>query len=96
MLFHQEIVISVCLFFNLSYLRLFVIAWNLTATFHIYNVKPTFDDASSLSYCHPSPYYLAFVLVILFDVLIAIVLFIWVSALLAGQYQTLMHRGLKF
>jgi len=64
--------------------RLFVIAWNLTATFHIYNVKPTFDDASSLSYCHPSPYYLAFVLVILFDVLIAIVLFIWISALLAG------------
>ena len=68
-----------------------MIAWNLTATFHIYNVKPTFDDASSLSYCHPSPYYLAFVLVILFDVLIAIVLFIWVSALLAGQYQTLMY-----
>ena len=63
-----------------------MIAWNLTATFHIYNVKPTFDDASSLSYCHPSPYYLAFVLVILFDVLIAIVLFIWVSALLVGQY----------
>jgi len=74
--------------------RLFVIAWNLTATFHIYNVKPNCHDQSSQSYCHPAPYYLAFVLVILFDVLIAIVIFIWISSLVIGMLKPEMIEDL--
>ena len=66
--------------------RMFVVVWNLTATFHIYYVKPNLEDHNSEKYCDPSTYYLAFVLVILFDVLIAFISFIWASALIAGMF----------
>ena len=66
---------------------MFVVVWNLTATFHIYYVKPNLDDKSSEDFCDPSTYYLAFVLVILFDVTFAIISFIWVSALIAGKFS---------
>ena len=67
--------------------RMFVVVWNLTATFHIYYVKPNLHDKSSEDFCDPSTYYLAFVLVILFDVTFAIISFIWVSALIAGKFS---------
>ena len=64
--------------------RLFVIAWNLMATFHIYSVVPDFTDPSSPQYCDETTYTLAYVLVILFDVFFALVIFVWISALLMG------------
>ncbi len=65
--------------------RLFVIAWNLTATFHIYSVVPEFDDPNSLNYCHKPTYTLAYVLVIIFDVLAVVLIVVWISALIAGN-----------
>lgn len=64
--------------------RVFVVAWNITATFHIYNVVPDFLQPDSAQYCHKEVYMFAFVLVILFDVLAGIVIFIWLSAIIAG------------
>ena len=64
--------------------RLFVIAYNLMATFHIYSVVPDFTDPSSPQYCDETTYTLAYVLVILFDVFFALVIFIWISALVMG------------
>jgi hypothetical protein len=64
--------------------RLFVVAWNISATFHIYKVVPVFNDPTSPLYCQLDTYYLAYVLVILFDVFSAIVIIVWLSALVAG------------
>ena len=55
------------------------------ATFHIYSVVPDFDDPTSANYCDETTYTLAYVLVILFDVFFAIVIFVWISALLIGM-----------
>ena len=54
------------------------------ATFHIYSVVPDFTDPSSPQYCDETTYTLAYVLVILFDVFFALVIFIWISALFMG------------
>ena len=66
--------------------RLFVIAWNLAATFHIYSVVPNVEIRESANYCDETTYILAYTLVILFDVLAAIIIIIWVSALVAGNF----------
>ena len=55
------------------------------ATFHIYSVVPDFDDPTSPQYCDKTTYTLAYVLVILFDVFFAIIIFVWISALIMGM-----------
>ena len=55
------------------------------ATFHIYSVVPDFSDPTSPQYCDKTTYTLAYVLVILFDVFFAIIIFVWISALIMGM-----------
>ena len=68
--------------------RMFVVAWNIAATFHIYKSTPDFEDENSPMYCHKDTYYLAYVLVILFDLSFAVIIIIWTSALVAGTVMT--------
>lgn len=65
--------------------RLFVVAWNITATFHIFSVVPNFEAVGTPEYCHETTYMLTYVLVILFDVFSVSIFVIWVGSLIAGE-----------
>ncbi len=63
----------------------FVVAWNINATSHVFSVGPVeSEDASSPRYCHPTAYALAYALVILFDCVAGLFFLCWLVGIVAG------------
>ena len=67
---------------------LFVIIWNINATFHIFSFDPNTTDVDSELYCHPIVYHFSYVLILVFDIIVGIAVGIWILAIIAGRsYQ---------
>ena len=64
---------------------LFAIFWNLRANGYLYGLDPTFENPSSVDYCHATVYWFTFVLVLAFDLVFGVALLIWLGAILAGK-----------
>ena len=63
----------------------FMIMWNVNAALHVFSDVPNLIDDRSGDYCHPTVYYMSFVLVILFVSLAGAFLVLWTLAIIAGN-----------
>ena len=64
---------------------IFVVMWNINATFHVFAIDPNLEDPGSEFYCHPTVYHFSYVLVIIFDAFAGVGFLVWSAAIFAGK-----------
>jgi hypothetical protein len=63
---------------------LFIVFWNLRAVGYLSGRSPTFSDRQDSDFCHPTVYWLTYVLVVTSDVFFGAAFLVWVAAIITG------------